>query len=244
MNKRLIESVPEFDGWFREHLENFVKPYLGYIPQLEIVYDMNHPANYWVNRMNRRTVNATVAIWLEAKRRLGDRPILLAGRDAWLFEVLARVDGTPTIFRPDISSYTKDHPSLKGIYKNYALLDSGNRGSVPFALGIKHFLLVYTSGPIYRKNRSNVFFTPLQQKRWKELHQVFPHQRNIWARQDSESHPLRVYNLLEGLPKYWTQASVDALGKITQAFDSYSFESAALTTMHFVKMVIEKEYKP
>jgi hypothetical protein len=131
--------------WLEEHIECFIKKHLGEVPNI----DQNE---VYVRTFTRRKIDALKAVWWQAKRMSKGRQILLAGRDVFLFHMIGSMEGYFNIYRPDISSNTKDHESFK-IYKDCYLLDTGHRGSVPMAIGIQNYGLIYCSGdPNHIKN--------------------------------------------------------------------------------------------
>lgn len=211
--------------WLDEHLETFVRPYLGNIPDVS-------QNSYWVGKITPQVIRALKALWEVGKRKSDGRPILLAGRDVWLFEVLAQLEGFPhTTFRPDISSYSRVHPSLKGKYCDHYLIDSGNKGTIPYHLGIDNYGLVYASGagpsPAASANWNVEAIKANRQK-----HQLFPHQL-------AGGISFGLYNTLEGVSKYWTQAKVTFVGtsntpdKIEQHLSNETeFREAAMVTRH------------
>lgn len=152
-------------GWLQEHLEQFVKPVLGYIPS-----DKDYPAHFDAGDLT-RIKNA----WRSVKTRAGDKKIILPGRDVWIFEVLARRDGTPTWFIPQCSRMAVSQIEIDDIDKYY-IVDTGFMGSIPKALKAEDFALLS-----YHRNKTD-----------KEV-QVFP------TMGGSRGLALKV----EKTPKYW-----------------------------------------
>lgn len=191
--------------WLDEHLETFVRPFLRTIPNPD-------PKDHWVVAFKATHIKALVNVWAEAKKRSKGRQILLAGRDVYLFEVLARLEGYPTIFRPDISRDTAKH--VKENYKECYLLDTGFQGSVPKALGMEHYDLISFSGGD------------------KELHQVFP---------NSSGEPYySLSSHLEGVCKYWSPGQY--VNEIILQGPSHpsEFNRAAILTIHVVRSVLNE----
>jgi hypothetical protein len=88
--------------WLDEHLETFVRPYLGYIPNLKDKPSKKSGHADWSEILTNEAFYLLYLAWQEAKSRAAGRPILLPGRDVWLLEVIARCEGGnyPTVFRP------------------------------------------------------------------------------------------------------------------------------------------------
>lgn len=115
-------------SWFNEHLENFVKPVLGFIPKREpssnfTTLDMSIIKNAW------RSVKSE------------KKPILLLGRDVWIFEVLARRENYPTKFIPQCSRLAINYIEIPNV-QEYFILDTGFMGSIPAALKTENFKLL------------------------------------------------------------------------------------------------------
>ena len=142
-------------GWLREHLDKFVIPVLSYEPPAEKVLLPEEMA-------------VVKNIWRSAKHAANGNPVLLPGRDVWLFEVLARRENFPTIFRPDISRLTAKH--VKEDYSKCFILDTGYIGSIPVALGTTNFLLASGKNQVFPKltgARSLVLKLEYLPKYWK-----------------------------------------------------------------------------
>lgn len=240
-------------SWLEEHLETFVRPHLKFIPKIET----DPKRDYHIRRWSPVTLKALKAVWEEAKRRSQGRQILLAGRDVWQFEVLARIEDTPTIFRPDISgTVARWSPRVvKEDYSECYLLDTGYKGSVPLALGIPNFDLIHVSPGLYAEKE-------LRDRR--AGHQVFPHAPDFPGKGDKGFAPPkkvgevwvpavegRVYGLaplLEQSQKYWVQAFVDTNNQIQQTLCPLSddektwpgaFNRAAQTTQLIARYMLE-----
>jgi hypothetical protein len=152
-------------SWLETHIEEFVLPQLKKmdedfitsvaeakcIPRDEVDPLLHKfsgkfnraPLNYFSSEEKSVIKNA----WRSVKKSAGDKPILLAGRDVFIFEILARRENYPTTFIPECSRLTVR--ALKNKIpnvKNYFLFDTGFVGSIPNNLGIKNFnLLSYSS---------------------------------------------------------------------------------------------------
>ena len=206
-------------SFLEEHLETFVRPNLGHIPNV-------NPKETGPNLWTPKLITCLEAVWKQAKRRAGERKILLAGRDTWEFEILARVEGVPTDFRPDISTVVavcglgylltggydfdrkgEPHPLIKEDYSEHYLLDSGYKGTIPKALGVKNWdMVVLALGSIGFGSASKE-----KQQEVLDQHQVFPvayrGTKNKLGHVANSSKQSPIFNLLsplEGSPKYWT----------------------------------------
>lgn len=198
--------------WIDEHLETFVKPRLGYIPNKDATTRQQLS-------FNPTQLAGLHALWIQAKRKAAGRTILLPGRDVFLFEILARMEGWDTIFRPDISSCTYNYfyniyPEMKAKFKETLCVDTGYRGSVPIGLGIANFLLISASS-----------CSPQD----KPKRQIFP---NCIA-----GPCVSLSGVLEGTPKYWITAQMAATMKtINQPYASApEFERAAILARHIAE---------
>jgi len=173
--------------WYDDHLKSFVIPVLGKIPKL---LNNNYLTTNQSLKMLKVEVNlkALLELWAEAKKRAQGRIILLPGRDVWLFEVLARLDGTKTIFRPEISSDTwkwvAAHDPERELFKNCYCVDSGNAGSIPKGLSCVDWGLVYYSMGHH------------------PLHQLIQFNPNF------KGPYYDCYCILESIPKYWVRGAL------------------------------------
>lgn len=200
-------------SWLDEHLETFVRPQLGEIPNVDQSY-------YWIAAFNAKVLIALVTVWNRAKFLAKGRTILLPGRDVYLFEVIARIQGDyPTTFRPDISSEVA--PYVTEDYSDTLCLDTGYKGSIPKAMGIPNWVLVRYdfSG---RK--------PEDVARY----QVFP--------KASRGAYSGLSGSLEGCPKYWTRGSMAHApykkgSKVIQSISPSNFKYAAMLTIHVAQSV-------
>lgn len=116
--------------WLKKHLLEFVKPRISVIPN----------ASFLSLGFNEETTKQLIVNWKQAKKLCGAKTMLLAGRDVWEFEILARLDGFKSEFRSDISTDTVGH--ITKDYSEYYLIDSGYSGSVPETLGVMKWNLV------------------------------------------------------------------------------------------------------
>lgn len=115
-------------GWLNDHMSKFVAPVLGYQP--------SSPAQSYFTPEEMTVIKN---LWRSAKAKAAGRPILLPGRDVWVFEVLARRENFPTVFRPDISRLTAPHVTED--YSGHFVFDTGYAGSIPRILRAEKFSL-------------------------------------------------------------------------------------------------------
>jgi hypothetical protein len=219
-------------AWLDDHIEKFVKPVVGVVPDYKLIKPADTD-NYtkMLTGANSIYPGLLVKLWTEAKRRAAGRTILLPGRDVWLFEVLARLEGTDTIFRPDISSnavttIAKSDPQ-KEVFKGCFCVDSCCAGSIPKKLGCADWALGIYSG----------FAANLEQL---QAHQLIAERFPNLA-----TDPLyNCYAILECVPKYWTHASASN-GIVTQQVvpDGVLFRTAFKTTMVMANHWLEN-HKP
>jgi hypothetical protein len=115
-------------SWLRNHLETFVAPVLGYIPEKALSKTF--------------TAKEMVAIkntWRSVKRQAVGKRLVLTGRDTYIFEILARRENFPTVYIPQCSRVTKGKVDMP---KDGCLLfDTGFVGSIPKFYGVDYILL-------------------------------------------------------------------------------------------------------
>lgn len=184
-----IQLPSAVDRWLGHHLETFVKPHLGGIPSIDDPKKVR-----WFHEPSLKKVSAIVACWERAKQLAGSKPILLPGRDVYLFNVLAEIEGFPVIFRPEISSPVAREANhlFQESFERYYGVDTGFRGSVLKALGMTKFGLVW-----------------LEDKQHKSHWQLFPYaQGNTVVCGASRGFFRELVAFLEGHNKYWTRAQV------------------------------------
>lgn len=117
--------------WLDKHLEDFVRPKLGKIPN-----PVNNVGYVWTPAV----LDSLHVHWEAAKKWAEGRTIIMPGRDTFEWSVLAQIEGfTNFVFRPDISALTC-HYVAEDYSKGFAI-DSGLSGSVPRALGIEKYRL-------------------------------------------------------------------------------------------------------
>lgn len=195
---------PAANKWLEQHLEEFVRPRLGCIPALDA------KKSYYVEQVTETFLKAVRFTWAEVKKCAGDRPILLAGRDAYAWEILARCENYPTTFRPDISRNTVAY--VNEDYSEHFLADTGYRGTIPIHLKVKNWKLIsYTTHISTGKVTSDLE---------KAEHQLcFPNRNFMFC-----SGPM------EGVEKYWTMANYRD-GRIHQELEhEHSFINASMFT--------------
>lgn len=201
--------------WIDEHIETFIRPYLGRVPT-------HTPSAYDVQSLPPIRVKALQAIWRQALKRAGGRPFLLAGRDVWLIEVLARIDGVPTIFRPDISSLSV--PIVREDYSKCYCLDTCYRGSIPKTLKCEKWDLINYASEAYCGPKMD--------------HQVFSHAK-------AGGHTRSLSSVLEASSKYWTRGTPNDYNLpkdkqvILQTLETKDrFTAAAVTTLYVASVLL------
>jgi len=179
-------------SWLDAHLELFVRPKIGIIPNVD-------RTECDVTTFTPQLVRALRGVMRAAVKAANGRPILLAGRDVWQLEVVAQVEGYhSTVFRPDISSNTvawiaeTEGPKLRDHY----LVDTGYRGTIPKKLGIQSFHLIRHSAgpndPFYKAN---------------DLYCAGPNQ--LFPRQRPDAPIGGLSCAMEGSAKYWNGATME-----------------------------------
>ncbi len=218
--------VPRFDlvgqAWLEDHQENFCKPVMKKLPELVSTPYPTDGSNKYIKLLVEEKSaypGHLVSMWEEAKRRAAGRTILLPGRDVWLFEVLARLEGTDTIFRPDINSNTKHIVAQvdpdRDRFKECFCIDSCCAGSIPKELKCKDWALGVFSGAT-------------------DLKSLKAHQLIAKTYPNLQTDPLYLcYAILECIPKYWSHATLDNINRSVQRIekDGVNFRLAYLTTM-------------
>lgn len=135
-------------SWLQNHLETFVEPYLGFIPQ------EGESKTFSAEQMS-----VIKSCWKGVKSSARGRKILLAGRDVFIFEVLARRENYPTLFLPECSRASVS--AIKLEEKNLFLFDTGFMGTIPMRLQIQNFCLLSSN---IRDNKTQVFPTLTQSR--------------------------------------------------------------------------------
>lgn len=220
--------------WLDEHLETFVRPHLGSIPEIDKA-DVN--LQKWFEPV---TLKCLHAVWKKIKLLAQDRVILLPGRDVWLIEVIARMqDDHPTVFRKEISSCVARSKLLTDDFSKLHCLDTGYRGTVPMELGCEHWHLIsWNVGP--QTNTPEVIRERIKKR---AEHQLFPGAPTMTygvngVAQGKYSPIITLAGQLEGCPKYWDRGEVvyDKTHckphgiKKQVLFEGISFKRAAMLT--------------
>ena len=173
-------------SWLNDHLETFVFPHVG-----RELYLLTPPP---CERFGSEKMTIIKNAWRSAKSSARGKQIVLLGRDVWLFEVLARREGYPTIFDPRCSRQTSYHPefSRRFSYRTHIMLDTGFEGSIANVLNLDCVLV-----------SANKFSPKVGKK------QIFP------TLKGSRSLAL----MIEATPKYWKSAII-VDGGIKQEFSN------------------------
>lgn len=220
--------------WYDYYIEAVARPSFAYASQCPPTwYNLgkglkrfpNTHSNFYGDHLtgeygiaNKRHLTMLRTIWFEAKKKAGNKPILLAGRDVFLLEVMARMDGANTIFRPDISAL-----SIGGVKEDYSqcyCVDSGYRGSIPKKLKIEDWHVVSLSTTA--RVGTQKYKEELQQ------HQLFPHAGYNFK---------HMCGKLESAPKNWDRAVLAGEGIIRQTFTSLPDQAynATVLTMRIIQ---------
>ena len=214
-------------GWLKQHLEEFVEPRLAkfkeeYDKELIDYAFKSTSKPYFTSEEMTLIKNA----WRSVKRQAQGRTILLAGRDVFVFEVLARREGIPTRFMPECSRASVRSIKLSEEEKEtFHLFDTGFMGSIPKALEIGHFSLLS-----FHENNYLTKFNPRESLT--NAIQVFPRLSG------SRGLALKI----ERTPKYWRTAHV-VDGQIVQEYSEWAeFIRAAQLTMEVYKDSSPKQF--
>lgn len=217
-------------AWIDEHLETFVRPVLGYVPNIPTSFEEDDDPEslwngyYWTRKFTPARIALLNTTWQAAKAKMlqnKKESILLPGRDTFLFEIMAKVEGfEATIFRPEISSEVasggvKLNPDASKWSKVCYGVDSGYAGTIMTKLSIPVFGLVsFNSTASYSPDR--------------EAKQLTPRLNPNVATQ--------LCGDMENCPKYWTRArATDKYEGFTQTTSPLDeFRAAAVLTRHLV----------
>ena len=139
-------------SWLKTHLEEFVAPVLGYTPTLNkrTKGDLLSMAPVFTPEEMTILKNIWRSVRSAASSGGRRRRVLLPGRDVFLFEVLARREGYPTIFIPEVSRLTASRFRDRQDLKQCLLFDSGFSGSIPRAMEIEGFILASGVNQVFR----------------------------------------------------------------------------------------------
>lgn len=118
-------------SWLQTHLEEFVRPVLGFVPST-----MGVPLSFTSAEMT-----VIKNCWKSVKKSAKGKVLFLPGRDVFIFEVLARRENYPTLFQPGCSRMSVGYFKDK-IPEDCFVFDTGFMGSIPNKLGVKDFQLV------------------------------------------------------------------------------------------------------
>lgn len=206
--------------WLQSHVEEFIKPRLkGQVPKFQ--YVQASPKHKVVGQFfTPQIVQWMKLYWDRAKEMANGKPILLPGRDVYLFEVLARVDDYPTTFKPEYSSSVVNPAGyISGTtkrgweipdYNDHFLVDTGYAGSIPKALKQKDWALMwYTpSRPIGSPVLKGKEITEWQRAE-RLAHQLFhkmTYSQDISYQPNWKPRFSHVSAYFEGCAKYWQRA--------------------------------------
>lgn len=219
-------------GWIEAHIETFIKPnWGGKVPEIPInINPPTDPRAMWPIK----TMRVLQACWEKAKERSKGRVILLPGRDTWMFEVLARLDGRETRFIPECSARVWSTIANKDDFSHYYCIDSGNKGSIPVGLRVADWDLVYWSA---RHNTPPPIGAALPHS----YPFPMPHHQLFYNAKIFNAGLYNLYSSLEGHSKYWTRGEVSTLMSITkihQTIDEHNFPYAAIGTLHVARFAL------
>lgn len=185
-------------SWLNMHVEEFVKPVLG-----DDFSD--EPLGYFTPEEMTVIKNT----WRSMKKKADRKQIFLPGRDVFIFEILARREGYPTVFMPECSRQTVGVMAreLGSAMRECYLFDTGFLGSIPKALQSKRYHMMS-----YTTRGSHI--------------QVFP--RLTFSR--------GLALKIEKTPKYWSSGRLDAENNVIQdQSDIHEFARAARLTIEIYK---------
>lgn len=208
--------------WLEQHLETFVRPHLGYIPEVD-------KRAYILTSFDAKILTALEVLWEQAKKKAKGKPILLPGRDVWLFEAIARSesDNYPTVVRPEISSPVAQAFSRWGRpneFKGCVCIDTGYIGTVPRGLQMDEWYLITCSG-----------YGP-EADRTKKEHQLFPGQR-------LHSPTARACSVLETSSKYWNRGYMVGDVPHQELWTKEEFKVAAMLTRHVIENLFPRSVR-
>lgn len=199
--------------WLEEHLETFVKPHLGSIP------DAGKPNQDWIGHeyaylggeaacLTPEILRELKSSWITGKALSKGKPILFPGRDAWLLHVMANMEGYPTLFRPELSRSVAQSGIIdKTQFTGCFLVDCGSRGTIPNALGIEDYAL--TSA-------------------YEKKHSLRP---NAGVGEHSVAYTFMTYHA-----KYWVHAEPVGGAVKQDRTEAWEFERCCQLTQHFVEV--------
>lgn len=185
-------------SWLTMHIEEFIVPVLGENFSQE-------PLGYFTQEEMTVVKNA----WRSIKKKANGKPVLLPGRDVFIFEILARREDYPTIFIPECSRQTVGmlNEKIGDSIRDHFLFDTGFAGTIPKAFQTKRFNMLS-----HHQMGGNV--------------QIFPRLSL------SRGLALKV----EKTPKYWTSGRVDLDEQVVQdQSDIFEFARAARLTIEIYR---------
>jgi hypothetical protein len=203
---------PEGDGAYTFELrllQAWVNMHCGVLPMEEPKLNNHGGIRPPIGQGWTRVRNSLKSAWAYAKKVRPQPVLLLAGRDVWVYEVLAHRYGMNSRFIPEISrNVASNHTALltlcreHGINGTEILFDTGFYGSVPkaFAAALKQpvdFLLL-SQDRVYTPYGDDPTKNPLG-KQHPTPNQVFPSMKG--------SRSLALW--VEYLPKYWKSGRVE-----------------------------------
>lgn len=201
-------------SWLEEHVDGFVLPHLilmregGQLSPSAVSASIQIP----LNPFTPEELTVIKNTWRSVKKAAKDKTILLAGRDVFIFEILAKREGYPTVFMPECSRMTARHLKIPNV-DDFFLFDTGFIGSIPRGLGIKDFSLMS-----YAQNKWADGINPTVQ--------VFPrltHSRGLALK-------------IEQTPKYWESGRLGIDDEIVQPVSKIAeFVNAARLTISIYK---------
>lgn len=184
-------------SWLQEHLEGFVKPYLGYIPVIKPDEELYFSPEEMV-------LLKAVLRSAKAEAKLRGLHLLLTGRDTWVLHVLACRENYDHAYRPDICRNTRDH--IKENYTEFLCLDTGYAGSIPKALRCKAWTMLSDSAagtldiyhyPGYKKPAQDTYNTHRE---------ISPMPNHLHQSLRCNQFVRNLSGRLEMSPKYWQAA--------------------------------------
>lgn len=183
-------------SWLRRHIEELsdTSPYVDQLSPFRLASNMTEFIKIEPSYFEPNEMAMLKNIWRSVKIVAKNQPLLLPGRDVFIFEILARRENYPTLFMPEISrAVVRD---FKTNLSNYFIFDTGFIGSIPRALNVDSFKLLS-----YTHNRQS-------KEHGKQLYPNMGGSRGFALK-------------IEKTPKYWQTAHIDTDGKIRQDWNSW-----------------------
>jgi len=175
--------------------------------QLQIGWSSCNYSQGWRANLHFDVMRETLISAERRRKTLGCDRLLLAGRDVWVLEVMAKRRGIDTLFLPEISRNVASFPNQlkaflieKGFTGNELLVDTGFVGSIPKkideAMGTNLKFVLMSQEKKF--NYLNCSISIQDQNCIDRPNQVFP-QRRLARKEALET---------EYLPKYWKTGTV------------------------------------